>query len=251
MEGVSAESMLSRKDAIAANAARYFTGLPCKRGHVAQRQTKTANCVECQREFFRSPEGKASVARSRGKLEQREKAKAYSAQYHAANRDECLAKMRDRNQAYYQRNRERLIAKAVQHQRDNAAERSVYKSQWQKRKKATEPQFAAIVIMLKMIARTCDRVKMDRKQIGRTVAALGYTAEQFRQHIEAQFSDGMSWANHGTWHVDHIRPLASFDLTDERERKAANALVNLQPLWAVENMKKGLRPFAKIAAISE
>lgn len=173
--------------------------------------------------------------------EQRQKERDYSARYHTSNRDRILEEMRQRNRRYYAANRERLIERAGEYRKANQARRNRYQSEWQKRRKATDPQFAALSIMRKMVTRTCERIKANRREIGRTVEALGYRTEEFRQHIEAQFRPGMSWANHGEWHVDHIRPLASFDLTDAEQRRAANALPNLQPLWAQENMRKGAR----------
>jgi hypothetical protein len=46
----------------------------------------------------------------------------------------------------------------------------------------------------------------------------------------------MNWFNHGEWHIDHIRPISSFDL--DTDPSIVNALDNLQPLWAIDNMKK-------------
>lgn len=60
-------------------------------------------------------------------------------------------------------------------------------------------------------------------------------------HLESLFKPGMSWENHGEWHIDHILPLASFDLTDEQQAAKACHYTNLQPLWASENMSKGAR----------
>lgn len=181
----------------------------------------------------------------------REQARKYSAAYHKANREEVLLKMRERSKRYYQQNRERLIARAVEYQRENSTARNAYKSQWNTAKKINDPQFAAISIMRKLISRTCERIKGGRKEIARTVEALGYTTEQFRDHIERQFQDGMTWANHGQWHVDHIRPVSSFDLADPQERKFCNALENLRPLWAVDNMRKGAKVLAKTASNSD
>lgn len=74
----------------------------------------------------------------------------------------------------------------------------------------------------------------------RTFDRLGYTRDQLMAHIERQFASGMSWQNYGDWHVDHIRPLASFTITGEDcpEFKAAWCLSNLRPLWAAENLAK-------------
>lgn len=73
------------------------------------------------------------------------------------------------------------------------------------------------------------------------VRDLGCSIEAFRAHIEAQFTDGMSWNNYGGrdgWQLDHIRPLMRFDLTDPEQAKAACHFTNLQPLWAKDNLNK-------------
>lgn len=73
------------------------------------------------------------------------------------------------------------------------------------------------------------------------VGLLGCTAQEAVEHIEKQFSPGMTWANWGKWHVDHIRPLSGFDLTDPAQAAVACHFTNLRPMWAAENMRKGAR----------
>tara|TARA_B100001540_G_C15527587_1_gene515387 strand:- start:26 stop:460 length:435 start_codon:yes stop_codon:yes gene_type:complete len=75
----------------------------------------------------------------------------------------------------------------------------------------------------------------------RTLDMLGCTIDYFIQHIEQQFQPGMSWQNHGKWHVDHIKPCISFDLTDPAQQKTCFNFSNMQPLWAQDNMKKGAK----------
>jgi len=65
---------------------------------------------------------------------------------------------------------------------------------------------------------------------------LGYSAEDLKQHLEKNFKEGMSWENYGLWHIDHIKPISSFD--KEEDPKIINSLKNLQPLWASENYIK-------------
>jgi hypothetical protein len=76
---------------------------------------------------------------------------------------------------------------------------------------------------------------------GRSAVLLGCDGMTLRQHIESQFKDGMKWENYGQWHIDHIRPVASFDLTTESGQLAAFNYTNLQPLWAWENLSKNSR----------
>lgn len=69
---------------------------------------------------------------------------------------------------------------------------------------------------------------------------LGCSIAEARAHIESQFTDGMTWENHGLhgWHIDHIKPCASYDLTLDEEQKKCFNYSNLQPLWALDNLKK-------------
>jgi hypothetical protein len=65
---------------------------------------------------------------------------------------------------------------------------------------------------------------------------LGYSALQLKEHIEKQFTDGMTWDNWGEWHIDHIKPVSKFDKSEKIT--IINSLDNLQPLWAKENLTK-------------
>lgn len=67
--------------------------------------------------------------------------------------------------------------------------------------------------------------------------------EEFRSLMEKKFKPGMTWENYGRdgWHIDHIRPCASFDLSDPRQQRECFHHTNLQPLWALENIRKGDR----------
>jgi len=78
---------------------------------------------------------------------------------------------------------------------------------------------------------------------GRTFDLLGYSPEELFTHFESYFTEenGYTWDNIDEWHIDHIRPVASFnyDSTDHPDFKKCWALNNLQPLWAFDNMSKG------------
>lgn len=70
---------------------------------------------------------------------------------------------------------------------------------------------------------------------------LGCSILEFRKYLEAQFISGMTWENYGLrgWHIDHKRPCAKFDLTDPAQQRECFHFSNLQPLWAIDNLKKG------------
>ena len=84
---------------------------------------------------------------------------------------------------------------------------------------------------------------------------VGCSIPAFMQHIEQQWSEGMTWDNHGqgegTWQIDHIKPLASFNLTDPEQQKVAFHYTNQQPLWWRENLEKSdLLPDGKRRRVS-
>lgn len=82
-----------------------------------------------------------------------------------------------------------------------------------------------------------------RAKAAHTLDLLGCTVEELRAHLEAQFKPDMTWENYGRygWHIDHIRPCASFDLTDPDQQRTCFHYSNLQPLWATENHSKGAK----------
>ena len=77
------------------------------------------------------------------------------------------------------------------------------------------------------------------KKTKRTVHYLGCDIDTYKKYIEEQFEDGMTWENHGEWHIDHIIPLkytkSETTIEDRLHYK------NTQPLWGCENMEKGNR----------
>ena len=72
------------------------------------------------------------------------------------------------------------------------------------------------------------------------LSLAGCTIEELKAHIESKFEEGMSWENWALdgWHLDHIIPCSSFDLTIEEEQKKCFHYTNLQPLWAKDNLSK-------------
>ncbi len=90
------------------------------------------------------------------------------------------------------------------------------------------------------VTRALSRAMETGGELRRYREALGYTAAEARAHFESLFRPGMSWENRKAWHIDHIRPLASFRFASIHDPgfRECFALSNLQPLWAVENCYK-------------
>lgn len=73
----------------------------------------------------------------------------------------------------------------------------------------------------------------------KTFHLIGCTQKELYDYLEGKFSDGMTWDNYGSWHVDHIIPLSS--AKNEHELESLFHYTNLQPLWASENIRKGAK----------
>lgn len=78
------------------------------------------------------------------------------------------------------------------------------------------------------------------KAVSSIEAAVGYSMIEFKEHLEEQFTEGMDWEafKSGAIHIDHIRPLNTFDLDDPAEAIAAWSMHNLRPLWASDNCRR-------------
>ena len=96
---------------------------------------------------------------------------------------------------------------------------------------------------------TCSMQNLDAVKSGssyytikknhKSMDLIGASPSFVMDYLQAKFTEGMTWENHGDWHIDHIQPCCSFDLTDEEEQKKCFHYTNLQPLWAIDNLKKG------------
>ena len=88
------------------------------------------------------------------------------------------------------------------------------------------------------IRRRINSALKGKNKSKQTLELLGCSVKKIWEHLESKFKPGMTKENHGKWHIDHIRPCASFDLTDQNQQAICFHYTNLQPLWAVDNIKK-------------
>lgn len=113
---------------------------------------------------------------------------------------------------------------------------------YMRHKRATDPSFRIACSLRGRIIKVLQGIsKRDH-----TIALLGCSANELKIYLESLWSSGMSWDNYGsykgngftTWQIDHIRPCASFDLTDPEQQKQCFHYTNLQPLWSKDNLSK-------------
>lgn len=186
-------------------------------------------CSKCKEEkpFEKFGKGKSKYElKSRCKDCRREEKKEYR-----KNNKEKITKA---NKKYYEENKEIITKK-----RKNYYETNKEKIMRKKRRKYQTDAIFRLRDLLR--GRIYKAIRGLTKQ-GSAVKYLGCSIEFLKDYIEKQFRPGMTWENHGeVWHLDHIIPLAAFNLTDKFQFQAACYYENLQPLFAEENMRKNGR----------
>lgn len=85
----------------------------------------------------------------------------------------------------------------------------------------------------------CAMKRSIAKKSEKTMDLIGCSISFLMNYLEEKFQEGMTWDNQGKWHIDHIVPCASFNLSNPEEQKVCLHYTNLQPLWALDNMRKG------------
>lgn len=179
--------------------------------------------------------------------------------YYSKNRERILLKRRETYQRpenkaknslmcslYRQKNKEKILAKnKLDYYRDKE-KRAEYKRLNRDKIRERENMVYKTNLNYKMgkILRSSllQSIKLysSTKKNNKTMSYVGLTKEQFKNYIKQQFQPGMNWGNwgHNGWHIDHIRPVSSFDLNNPEELNACMHYTNLRPLWAKENIIK-------------
>jgi hypothetical protein len=201
---------MSKAEARRLGLATYFTGKPCRNGHVAPRHTR-GGCTVCVREYNKEWK-RADRQRNPDRYRARDRGRVLSEEQKRRQAARC-AERKDELRIYY---------------REYSAARVKVDDQYRLTRNLRSRVLAALS-------------KQSAVKVHRTHDLIGCTVPDLMSHIEARFAEGMTWENHGRygWHIDHIRPCASFDLTDPEQQRQCFHYTNLQPLWAADNIRKG------------
>jgi hypothetical protein len=209
---------------------------------------RRASCKECCRkknaEYIKANPDKKLESDKKSYEKLKEKKLAQKKEYYLIKREEILLKRKE----YAANNKEKISIKNKEY-RETHLEDLRYKNKMYHRenaKKLTEKRQERIdstpLRQFKERIRLLTKnafYRLKHNKAKRTHAILGADWEIIKEHIVSQFNDGMTWEHFiaGDIHIDHIQPLAS--AKSEEELVALCHYKNLQPLWALDNLKKG------------
>jgi len=217
-------SIISRKTAASTGARRYFTGLPCNSGHVAERYVNGKKCVECMR-----------AKNAQNRLAKSEYFQAYRVERYKNKSEE----IKQYNSSWRKNNAERYAQIRRKSREKNAAAISASTAAYQRKKYAESPEYRCIKTLKVRFLIALRDAKIKKE--GSFTKALGYSGAELVAHLERQFHKGMSWGNHGEWHIDHITPVSVLVRQGITDPAVVNCLTNLRPIWAKDNLTKGAK----------
>lgn len=148
---------------------------------------------------------------------------------------ESSKKLQKEYQILYRiQNKEKLNKYHLEHYYKNKKELNDKATIYVRNKRRNDIQYK---LKASLRRRLNNALKRNQKS-GSAVKDLGCSIEFLKQYLKSKFQSGMTWDNHGKWHIDHIIPLSNFNLSNRKELLNACHYTNLQPLWAIDNYKK-------------
>ena len=146
--------------------------------------------------------------------------------------------IKDYKKRYREKNSEKIKDKKKKYYRENSVKILQHNKKYKTDRLKNDPIYKMVQILRTRMYQTLK--SLGTKKSSKTLDLLGATKEEVWKHLESQFKDGMTRENHGLrgWHIDHIKPMCSFDLSDSEQLKECCHYTNLQPLWWWENLSK-------------
>lgn len=214
----------------------------------SKKSGKMSQCKDCRNAYNRkkAKEIGHDVLYRRARDRDPEAYKKRRREYYLANKERIKERSREWSKnnpdikkatrdADYKRNRSRYIESAKRWANNNKEKRREISRNYANRF-YNSPENKPIIIARKLLSRILEHT--GKKKRGKTFDELGYSRKEFEEHMERLFQDGMSWENHGEWHVDHIIPVSEMVRLGVTCPRKINALSNLRPLWAEDNLGK-------------
>lgn len=175
-------------------------------------------------------------SRERHREERNSRNREYMRQSRLANPE----KFRKRAKESALKNRESARKRSARYYERHKARALAANNKSTKKRRQTDPLFAIACRLRKRLARAINAQSAEKRSS--SLDLIGCSVVELMSHLESQFLSGMTWENRSEWHIDHIVPIALFDLRDKDQQLAAFHYTNLRPLWAKDNHKKGAKP---------
>lgn len=221
----------------------------------------SSSCKECSAKYYRENFEKIKkyrrensenikVQQAKYRRENSEKIKSRRAKHYRKNHEkhkEYYRKNHEKYKEYYRKNREKAKANNAKYRRENPEKIKERKAKYRRENREKIKEYFKkcykndenFKIRVLLRGRILDALKVQSaKKSNKTLELIGCSVNELWEHLEGQFTDGMTRQNQGEWHIDHIKPCSAFDLTDPKQQKECFNYKNLQPLWAQDNLKK-------------
>jgi len=192
----------------------------------------TSSCKNCREKYQILHRDEILNYQKQHYLENKEKIDLKHKVYSENNRH----KIRNYQQQYYLDNKEKIDKRNKLYDEEHKEQRLIYIRGYQYNKLHTDLNHKLMSYMRNRIRSAIKKGAGSKAY--KSIELLGCTIEDARKHLESLFQEGMTWENYGKWHIDHIRPCSSFDLTDPEQQKQCFNYKNIQPLWAIDNLRK-------------
>ena len=142
------------------------------------------------------------------------------------------------HKTWSEKNRERLNEYHKEWREKNIDKHRENKRNYEKTRKHNDPLYKLINNFRTAVYQVLKESNVQKN--GHYFEILKYTPDELIIHLEEKFTGEMSWDNYGIWHVDHIRPISSFNIQEIGDESFMEcwSLKNLQPLWGDENIRK-------------
>ena len=156
--------------------------------------------------------------------------KEYAKKYYKKNKEKII----EYNKDYRKNNKEKFKELYKKYRKNNKEKFKDYHKEYVTNRRKIDPLFKLSHNIRNLINKSIKNKGFTKRS--QTYKILGCTYEEFKIHLENQFTDGMTWENQGKWHLDHIYPVSL--AKNEEELIKLNHYTNFQPLWAEDNLKK-------------
>jgi len=153
-------------------------------------------------------------------------------------RDSNKEYMSNKSKTWYEQNKEHRKEYLKEYREKNIDKIRLVKKTYEKNRKHNDPIYKLINNFRTAIYQVLKESNVQKN--GHYFEILKYSPDELITHLEEKFIGEMSWDNYGIWHVDHIRPISSFNIQEIGDKSFIEcwSLNNLQPLWGDENIRK-------------